>query len=61
MRWLFYIVLFFLPLFLSSQEQVDIKMPSSKTKIYKQAMKAIDLKDYFLAKYYFDVLIEKGI
>lgn len=61
MRWLFYIVLFFPPLFLNSQEQVDIKMPSSKSKIYKQAMKAIDLKDYFLAKHYFDALVEKGL
>jgi outer membrane protein OmpA-like peptidoglycan-associated protein len=36
-------------------------MPSSKSKIYKQAMKAIDLRDYFLAKHYFDALIEKGL
>lgn len=43
------------------QEQVEIKVPNSKSKIFKQAMKAIDLKDYFLAKRYFDALVEKGI
>ena len=43
-----------------SQEQVEVKIPNSKSKIFKQAMKAIELKDYFLAKRYFDALIEKG-
>ena len=44
-----------------SQEQVEVKIPNSKSKIFKQAMKAIELKDYFLAKRYFDALIEKGL
>ena len=46
---------------LHSQEQVDVKMPSSKAKIFKQAQKAIELRDYFLAKRYFDALVEKGM
>lgn len=61
MRWLCFT--FFLLFIFSahSQEKVDVKIPSSKSKIFKQALKAIELKDYFLAKRYFDALVEKGI
>ncbi|MFN5846849.1 MAG: OmpA family protein, partial [Chitinophagales bacterium] len=61
MRWL--CSTFFLLFVFSahSQEKVDVKIPSSKSKIFKQALKAIELKDYFLAKRYFDALVEKGI
>jgi OOP family OmpA-OmpF porin len=61
MRWLhalFFMLFFFC---LHSQQQVDVKIPSSKSKIFKLALKAIDLSDYFLAKRYFDALIEKGL
>jgi OOP family OmpA-OmpF porin len=61
MRWFlaFFFMLFFFCL--HSQQQVDVKIPSSKSKIFKLALKAIDLSDYFLAKRYFDALIEKGL
>lgn len=61
MRVIIFLIISTCATLLTGQEQIEIKMPSSKSKIYKQAMKAIDLKDYFLAKRYFDALIEKGI
>lgn len=53
---LFFILNFY---FCSSQES-NLKIPSSPSKIYKQALKAMELNDYFLAKRYFDALVEKG-
>lgn len=38
----------------------EVKIPKSEAKIYKMAMKALELKDYFLAEKYFDALSEKG-
>ena len=61
MRWVHLFVFLIIALTTVSQEQVEVKIPSSKSRIYKQAMKAIELRDYFLAKRYFDALIEKGI
>lgn len=61
MRWVHLFVFLIIALTTVSQEQVEVKIPSTKSRIYKQAMKAIELRDYFLAKRYFDALIEKGI
>lgn len=61
MRWVHLFIFLVLAITTVSQEQVEVKIPSSKSKIFKQAMKAIELRDYFLAKRYFDALIEKGI
>lgn len=44
-----------------SQELTEVKMPSSKSKIFKHALKAMELNDYFLAKKYFDALIIGGL
>lgn len=60
LRIVFYLLSFFLATTLYSQVE-DVKIPSSKSKIYKQAQKAIELRDYFLAKRYFDALVEKGL
>jgi OmpA-OmpF porin, OOP family len=61
MRWISIFFFSTIALQAHSQELVEVKIPSSKSKIFKQALKAIDLQDYFLAKRYFDALLEKGI
>jgi OmpA-OmpF porin, OOP family len=41
-------------------QNTELKMPKSKSKIYKNALRALELKDYFLAETYFNALSENG-
>jgi OmpA-OmpF porin, OOP family len=56
-------VLIVLCLFLSqiSFGQVgDVKIPKSKKKLYAEILRSMELQDYFLARRYFDAMLEKG-
>lgn len=55
----FLVYFIFISIQLHSQD-ADVKIPSSKSKIYKLGLNAIELKDYFLAQKYFLALEEKG-
>lgn len=58
--YLLFILLFCKLLNAQVQDYSDLNIPKSQSKLYKKGMQAMNVKDYFLAKLYFDKLKEKG-
>lgn len=58
-KWLFFSIFVIFTLHVFGQD-AEVKIPNSKSKIYKYALQAIELKDYFLAQKYMVALEEKG-
>jgi OmpA-OmpF porin, OOP family len=55
-----WLILFFCFSSLVYSQDTEVKIPKSKSKIYKQALLALELKDYFLAEKYFNSILESG-
>jgi outer membrane protein OmpA-like peptidoglycan-associated protein len=59
-KYILFIILFFSSTHLIYSQDAEVKIPNSKSKIYKYGLQALELKDYFLAQKYFVALEEKG-